>query len=182
MDTSTQPDLPFEVWIALIDNLTLEAWRVYAYALGPQPWDEWHIDGYTPERVMMELSTPATPHQIDDILFTLSPTVTSKFTLKEMIMDTNVIDLPEHLPVIEEMEITLRFIDIQHPHQFPVATRDKKTEVLRRMEIFVTDGQTPLQAWLLTMCQENALPAILPANIVGQVAADLCPNWLYWLA
>lgn len=43
-----QPTLPFEIWIAHIDILALDAWGVPALALGPQPWQHWHTNGCTP--------------------------------------------------------------------------------------------------------------------------------------
>lgn len=147
-----------------------------------------------PQHAILELSTaagcPLGPYDLEDGLNILPPTVTTKFAVKEIIMDTNIIDLPNHacpvgIPATEEMEINLRFLDIQNPHQFPVATRQDKIGALQRLKITVQPNQTPLQAWLLAMCQENARGPSgreeLPATI-GEVAADLCPNWLWWLA
>ena len=54
-------DIKFVEWIAAVDLLCLEAWQVNAYAIGPQPWEDWHARGWTPERALMELSTPAAP-------------------------------------------------------------------------------------------------------------------------
>jgi hypothetical protein len=53
--------ISFGEWIAAIDLLCQAAWQVEIYDLPPQPWRDWYAAKWSPERVIMELSTPATP-------------------------------------------------------------------------------------------------------------------------
>lgn len=177
--------LPFTVWIAAVDLLCLEAWQVDAYAVGPQPWYAWHSDGWAPERAVMELSTPATPPDIEDDHHLLNhPTVTDSYVLRK-IMYARVSGENTHadpLPPAEVVEINLRYLEIEDPYQFPPATREDKARALARLGIAVQSDQSPIDAWTLAMCRENGLPEQRPAITIGEAAQELCPRWVWWLA
>lgn len=169
MDTRSNP-LPFAVWIAQMDLLCLDAWGIDAYGAGPQPWLHWHASSWTPDRALLELSTPTAPPDIEENLCLLSdPTVTTK--IKELLMDT------------DEIEIALRYLDMEQETLINVfATREDKIRALARLGIAVTPDQSPLIAWMLAMCRENNLPETIPNTTIGEVANQLCPKWIWWLA
>ena len=85
-------------------------------------------------------------------------------------------------PMVETVEIALRFLDIQNPLPIPLPTREDKLRALARLDISVPAGMAPLSAWVLAMCRENGLPETLPSIPIGDVANELCPKWVWWLA
>jgi len=170
--------LPFIVWLAAVDLLCQEAWQVDAYAVGPQPWELWHENGWTPERAVMELSTPTHPPDIEDLVWLLNqPTVTTNSTFRRIMHDENLFISPS-----EVIEIALRYLDIQNPVQFPPPSREDKIRALARLNIPVAPEQHPLTAWIFAMCRENGLPEQRPSIPIGEAAQELCPNWVWWLA
>lgn len=88
---------------------------------------------------------------------------------------------PDDLPVTE-IEITLRYLDIQNAVTYPPATREDKIRALARLGITVQPDQHPLTAWTFAMCRENGLPEERPAITIGETAQELCPKWVWWLA
>lgn len=181
--TLTGQALPFAVWIAAVDLLCLEAWQVDAYAVGPQPWELWHADGWTPERAVMELSTPTTQPDIEDLIWMLNhPTVTIIHTFRRIMYDENASLIPPIAPDAVEIEIALRYLDIQEAVTYPLATRKQKIRALERLGIKVQPDQHPLTAWTLDMCRENGLPEERPSIPIGEAAQELCPKWIWWLA
>lgn len=184
MNADSKPALPFAAWIAAVDLLCLEAWQVDAYAVGPQPWEIWHERGWTPERVLLELSTPITLPDLEDTVWTLDrPTVTVKSTFRRSMQDENaLLTLSNDLPPGEVIEIALRYLDIQNPVQFPPPSREDKIRALARLNIPVALDQHPLTAWVFAMCRENGLPEQRPSIPIGEAAQELCPNWVWWLA
>lgn len=97
-------------------------------------------------------------------------------------MEITRIDLPTNSPTAEPIEIALRYLDIENPVSYPPATRADKIRALERLQITVADNQHPLTAWTLAMCRENGLPAVSPPITIGEIAAELCPKWVWWLA
>lgn len=196
VNTDSKPALPFAVWIAAVDLLCLDVWQVEAYAVGPQPWEIWHKNGWTPERALMELSTPITPPDIEDTVWTLDrPTVTTNRTFKMRISSSRcaqnrrsmhdenaLLTWSNDLPPGEVIEIALRYLDIQNPVQFPPPSREDKIRALARLNIPVAPEQHPLTAWVFAMCRENGLPEQRPSIPIGEAAQELCPNWVWWLA
>ncbi|MCE7980335.1 MAG: hypothetical protein DYG89_04025 [Caldilinea sp. CFX5] len=193
-----QPVLPFAIWIAAVDLLCLEAWHVDAYTIGPQPWELWHENGWTPERAVMELSTPTVREpagrDIEDLVWLLNqPTIASNsaFLMRTfssrcahrriMHTDDHLFAMPE-LPPSEVIEIALRYLDIQEAVAYPPATREQKIRALERLGITVQPDQHPLTAWTLAMCRENGLPEQRPSILIGEAAQELCPKWVWWLA
>lgn len=178
-----QPVLPFAIWIAAIDLLCLETWHVDAYTIGPQPWELWHENGWTPERAVMELSTPSVPPDIEDLVWLLNqPTVISNSTYRRIMhTDAHLFAIPK-LPPGEVIEIALRYLDIQEAVTYPPATREQKIRALARLGITVQPDQHPLTAWTLAMCRENGLPEQRPSIPIGEAAQELCPKWVWWLA
>lgn len=76
------------------------------------------------------------------------------------------------------IDIRLRWLDLDF---FP-ASRDEKIYALKKLEISVEAGQSPLDAWVIAMCRENALPERLPSANIGHAAMGCCPRWIWWLA
>lgn len=181
MSAPSNPALPFIVWLAAIDLLCCDAWQLDAYALGPQPWPQWHAAGWTPERTLLELSTPIVLPDLEEPLLPLDrPTVTIRYAHRSLsLMHSSTLSTQ---PIIETIEIALRYLDIQNPLPIPLPTREDKIRALARLNITVPEGMAPLSAWVLAMCRENGLPETLPAIPIGDVANELCPNWIWWLA
>jgi hypothetical protein len=179
-----KPILPFAVWIAAVDLLCLETWQVDAYTVGPQPWELWHADGYTPERAVMELSTPTTPPDLEDDSHLLNhPTVTTNYGFRRIMDNENALLIPpDDLHPGEVIEIALRYLDIQEAVTYPPPSREDKIRALARLGITVEPDQHPLTAWMFAMCRENGLPEQRPSIPIGETAQELCPKWVWWLA
>lgn len=85
--------------------------------------------------------------------------------------------------VLEFFNITTEDINFQREAiLLGLDVRRFKVDALARLRIKVEDGQSPLDAWILAMCQKNGLPQKLPATRIGDAAMELCKEWVWWLA
>lgn len=83
---------------------------------------------------------------------------------------------------MNESIIKLRWLDLQY--SATVTTRMDKIAALARLNIAVSENQSPLNAWLLAMCRENELSEELPNRTISEVILDDsdCTSWMWWLA
>ena len=95
----------------------------------------------------------------------------------------------------EVVEVKLRYLEVSPKGLadeladsafHPAETRDAKAQILKeRLGIEVKPGETPLEAWLRAMAEENGLPVQTPAHPAIREAILFNPEairFIWWLA